>query len=398
MLAKFLLAMLLYCNIEICLGQITSDGCGTTKTCFQNPSGCQPSETTCHFYSWKKSDTGDTYQFEMSGGTGGGLQYIALALGTIPKMQDADLYYCDGTAVRSGVLQERHNPPAYLEMTGGLVSDKASTTNGVAQCVFTRPASVTKTISNGVSKDFDITKEEYYLLGAIGPMNGTEIKRHDTWKTVTAQTYQFGTASSSPITDTDCDSDTAKTCFKDPKDCTAGNSGCHYYSWKKLSDGTWDIEMSGGTTTGQYVAFALGTTNAMQDADLYYCDGMQIRSGAIQQLHKPPAYLEMNNGLTTKFATTINGVTQCVLNRPASVTKEISNGVQKNFNLAAENYYLLAAVGKMNGAQIQKHTWRAISDSKIVPSSGKPLSAIQPTILGLIALLVMKSSTVFVDN
>lgn len=52
----------------------------------------------------------------MSGGTGGGGQYIAFALGTVNKMQDADLYYCDGDAIHSAVITTVHNPPTYLSL------------------------------------------------------------------------------------------------------------------------------------------------------------------------------------------------------------------------------------------------------------------------------------------
>ena len=58
----------------------------------------------------------------MSGGTGNGQQYIALGLGKASAMKDADLYYCDGTELRMGAIQQMHSGPAYYNVT---VSDES---------------------------------------------------------------------------------------------------------------------------------------------------------------------------------------------------------------------------------------------------------------------------------
>lgn len=51
----------------------------------------------------------------------------------------------------------------------------AKNVNGVAQCVFTRPVSVTREISGGIEKEFDLGGDSFYLLAALGPMNGKDI-------------------------------------------------------------------------------------------------------------------------------------------------------------------------------------------------------------------------------
>lgn len=60
---------------------------------------------------------GVTYNFEMSGGTGDKTKYIAMAIAKESQMADADLYYCDGEGVRTGVIQTRRLPPTYYNMT-----------------------------------------------------------------------------------------------------------------------------------------------------------------------------------------------------------------------------------------------------------------------------------------
>lgn len=44
--------------------------------------------------------------------------------------------------------------------------------NGVGQCVFTRPAKVSKVISNDEEHEFDLIKNDYFVLLAMGTMAG----------------------------------------------------------------------------------------------------------------------------------------------------------------------------------------------------------------------------------
>lgn len=44
------------------------------------------------------------------------MEYVAVALAMKNEMSDADLYYCDGKAVRTGTIQARYTPPVYNEM------------------------------------------------------------------------------------------------------------------------------------------------------------------------------------------------------------------------------------------------------------------------------------------
>lgn len=51
---------------------------------------------------------------KISGGQGNGLTYAAVAFGPGKEMKDADLYYCTGTAIKSGVIRQDEQPPTDL--------------------------------------------------------------------------------------------------------------------------------------------------------------------------------------------------------------------------------------------------------------------------------------------
>ena len=48
---------------------------------------------------------------EIRGGTGGGNAYSAIAFSTNTTMDVADLYYCTGNELKSGVIHQRYAPP-----------------------------------------------------------------------------------------------------------------------------------------------------------------------------------------------------------------------------------------------------------------------------------------------
>lgn len=51
---------------------------------------------------------------ELSGQVGYGKGYMAVAFATSSKMADADLYYCTGDELRSGVIRKQHEQPVDL--------------------------------------------------------------------------------------------------------------------------------------------------------------------------------------------------------------------------------------------------------------------------------------------
>ena len=59
---------------------------------------------------------------------------------------------------------------------------------------------------------------------------------------------------------------------------------------------TVEIEIIGGGA-GRYVAFAFGTVERMEDADLYYCTENGVFSGVIRTLRQAPS-TELNDGVS----------------------------------------------------------------------------------------------------
>ena len=50
------------------------------------------------------------------------------------------------------------------------------------------------------------------------------------------------------------------------------------------------MELSGGIGSGkEYVGVAFSPDGKMQNSDLYYCTGMELKSGVIQKLGNTPA-------------------------------------------------------------------------------------------------------------
>lgn len=55
------------------------------------------------------------FTMQLSGGTGSGGTYSAVAFGPQKLMQNADLYYCTGNAIESGVIRVNQQPPTALD-------------------------------------------------------------------------------------------------------------------------------------------------------------------------------------------------------------------------------------------------------------------------------------------
>lgn len=61
---------------------------------------------------------------ELSGGFGIGRQYVAVAFSRHPEMKDADLYYCNGRQLTSGVIRELSKTPIDLQDEVHLIPKK----------------------------------------------------------------------------------------------------------------------------------------------------------------------------------------------------------------------------------------------------------------------------------
>jgi len=52
------------------------------------------------------------FEMELSGGIGGGNEYVAVAFSPDGLMHNSDLYYCTGKDLKSGVIKKRYNTPS----------------------------------------------------------------------------------------------------------------------------------------------------------------------------------------------------------------------------------------------------------------------------------------------
>uniref|UniRef100_H2YQI1 Cytochrome b561 domain-containing protein n=1 Tax=Ciona savignyi TaxID=51511 RepID=H2YQI1_CIOSA len=129
------------------------------------------------FVSWKYNQAQSTFDFEVSGGSAGA-QYAAFAFAPSTRMENADLYYCTSSAVKSGAIQVNQRPPAVdAALPAGITSTQTGANGGAVQCSFTRAASITKDLLSA-NTVVDISSTQYYLLVATGPSTGSSIGYH----------------------------------------------------------------------------------------------------------------------------------------------------------------------------------------------------------------------------
>uniref|UniRef100_A0A8C6UXG8 Ferric-chelate reductase 1a n=1 Tax=Neogobius melanostomus TaxID=47308 RepID=A0A8C6UXG8_9GOBI len=152
-----------------------SEGCGLSKTCLQDPPGCDPSQDPLCFFLSATAHGPPQKQsvaFELSATSDG---YVALALSRDTWMGDDDLYQCvsaDGrVSVEAAILTGRTHPEEQTQ--SGLHSVSWRMADGVIQCRFSRAVKPT----NQESERFDLN-QAYFLFVASGPAHRGQIGKH----------------------------------------------------------------------------------------------------------------------------------------------------------------------------------------------------------------------------
>ncbi|XP_072130712.1 putative ferric-chelate reductase 1 isoform X2 [Mobula birostris] len=152
------------------LDAISSEGCGTTKFCFSNPSQCNPAtDPNCYFMS--STPLGNQgLRFEMKGKASG---YISIGFSDDKIMGDDDIYICGINStgqidVQRAYSTGRTRPSSRpLREVGGIsVANK----NGIIQCSF-----VTRSVTSTAQRAANNT---YYLFFAYGTSSGGRINKH----------------------------------------------------------------------------------------------------------------------------------------------------------------------------------------------------------------------------
>uniref|UniRef100_A0A3B4CKG4 DOMON domain-containing protein n=1 Tax=Pygocentrus nattereri TaxID=42514 RepID=A0A3B4CKG4_PYGNA len=136
-------------NIEF--SAISNAGCGSNKTCFSDPSGCDPSSNSkCYFMSAAQSASGAPYKFEIVGGADG---YVSIGFSDDKEMGNDDIYICGKDS--NGNIQLQHafstgtTTPGNIAL-GNVSGFSSSLINGVISCSFTsgNPISTTRSSSS----------------------------------------------------------------------------------------------------------------------------------------------------------------------------------------------------------------------------------------------------------
>ncbi|KAK1165290.1 putative ferric-chelate reductase 1, partial [Acipenser oxyrinchus oxyrinchus] len=151
---------------------ISSTGCGTNKTCFSNPVGCDAATNAdCYFMSSASPQGGsDGIQFEISGKSNG---YISIGFSDDTEMGNDDIYICGQD--RNGNIQVQHafstgrSTPTIIPLEN-VYNIATSFNNGIIKCSF-----ITR---NAISTQQRAANTSYYIFMANGPTNGGAIQYH----------------------------------------------------------------------------------------------------------------------------------------------------------------------------------------------------------------------------
>ncbi|XP_069088253.1 putative ferric-chelate reductase 1 isoform X1 [Pleurodeles waltl] len=152
---------------------ISVDLCGKQKTCFSNPTGCDPSTSaTCIFMSITPA-SGGGFAFEMSGSPGG--EYVAVGFSDDTLMGNDDIYGCVLTPSLNidiqHVVSSGRSLSENLPLGNSVEYKTTSYTNGVIRCSFTS--------RNNISTQARAASQEaFYLFLGYGPLQSGNIGMH----------------------------------------------------------------------------------------------------------------------------------------------------------------------------------------------------------------------------
>ncbi|CAK8680834.1 unnamed protein product [Clavelina lepadiformis] len=363
---KLLLAPLILIVGFSCTGAVDGNECGISKHCVKNPPGCDLTDPKCQFFSYAWDAGTRTFNMELRGGAGGGTEYVAVAFGTVNRMQDADLYFCTGTTLRSGVIQRFRRPPRiFRALPRGITNVMASTNNGVAECSFTRTAVIRKPTSQNNRELFDLFNTKYHILQATGRLAAGIFPRYHgsgNNRGISNEKINLALPVIPPPMIPDCDV-TNGLCNVGPVGCEPGDSNCLFATWNYNSGlNNFEITFGGNVGAGdKYVAMAFSPNGLMENSDLYYCTGSELKSGRIvQRRRRPITDDDLPAGIKNEEASNANDVIMCSFTRAASVTKEDIG----TFDLKMTDYHLLLASGRAVGDRITYHGPRRHSSSE----------------------------------
>ncbi|XP_051869031.1 putative ferric-chelate reductase 1 [Pristis pectinata] len=152
------------------LDALSSDGCGNTKFCFNNPSQCNPATDANCFFMSSTPLNNQGLRFEMSGKASG---YISIGFSDDKIMGGDDIYICGMDASGQIKVQRAYSTgrsPPRIEQLGEVDGIAVANKNGIIQCSF-----VTR---NNISTAQRAANNMYYLFFAYGTSAGGQINKH----------------------------------------------------------------------------------------------------------------------------------------------------------------------------------------------------------------------------
>ncbi|XP_070532338.1 ferric-chelate reductase 1-like isoform X2 [Ptychodera flava] len=176
---------------------VTSDGCGHTKGCFQNPMDCDSSANTCDvLITWARN--GNATSFGIMGQVQGQQDYMAIGFSHDKHMGDDDVWACLRLADGSITLDHSNNVDhsnMQLESTIGTGNFESTAIDGTIQCTFSR----LNKMQGYESTFFDLAAKEYFLLLARGQRSNSapKLSIHDKLPIVSHDPINFADISSS---------------------------------------------------------------------------------------------------------------------------------------------------------------------------------------------------------
>ncbi|KAB5587239.1 hypothetical protein PHYPO_G00010920 [Pangasianodon hypophthalmus] len=153
---------------------ISSAGCGSSKTCLNQPTDCDPStNSNCYFMSATPLSSGSEFKFEISGRAEG---YVSIGFSDDTEMGNDDIYICMKDT--NDMIQLQHafstgtTTPTTIAL-GNVTVLSTSQNNGVISCSFTSRNPISTTRSSTPSNS-------YYIFLASGATRNGVIQKHTT--------------------------------------------------------------------------------------------------------------------------------------------------------------------------------------------------------------------------
>ncbi|XP_072024044.1 putative ferric-chelate reductase 1 isoform X2 [Amphiura filiformis] len=165
---------------------ISADGCGVTKGCFRDPSGCTGPTDCDYFTSWML-DENKNNKFTVTGTATG---YVALGFSNNPGMKDSDVYAC---TKNNEVVRSYNNADEYQNIGAELkgVSEVAvAVVDGRIECSFIRQAYL---VDNDATY-FDLRENNTYniIMAKSDDLTGDgNVVYHGATKTGSPEQFSF---------------------------------------------------------------------------------------------------------------------------------------------------------------------------------------------------------------